>query len=89
VLDATNYKWFEISRLEPDRVQVTGRAVVSAGRKLLVFGGRQIQSHASRGQALGRRMDLDSSTSAEAPPGNVCHPGSLWCQRWRDEPLAG
>jgi hypothetical protein len=52
VLDAANYKWFEIPRLEPDRVQVTGRAVVSAGRKLLVFGGARFSGTHPEGKLL-------------------------------------
>jgi hypothetical protein len=52
VLDTTRDRWSEIPRLEPERTQIGGQTVTSAGRKLLVFGGARFDRKTPRGRLL-------------------------------------
>ncbi len=52
ILDTTRDRWIEIPRLGPERTHVGGRAVASAGRKLLVFGGARFSSKTPGGRLL-------------------------------------
>jgi len=52
VLDATRDNWVRIPELEGGRVSVSGRALASAGRKLLLFGGATFDGKTPDGRLL-------------------------------------
>jgi hypothetical protein len=52
ILDTTRDRWSVIPRLEPNPIHVGGRTVVSADRKLLVFGGATFDRKAPDGRLL-------------------------------------